>query len=60
MESFFHVDNEDSEQTAWLHRLNRVFIGYTCQKVGVLKLRLIRYNNIFIIQVNMLFSTKVH
>ena len=40
---FPHVDNKDSDQTAWLGRLIWVFIGRTCQKVHFLKLQLISW-----------------
>ena len=31
-----HADNEDSDQTAWMRRLIRVFVGCTRQKVRFL------------------------
>ena len=37
---FLHADNEDSDQTAWMHKLIWVFVGRTCQKVRFLRLRL--------------------
>ena len=30
---FLHTDNEDSDQTAQIRRLIRVFVGRMCQKV---------------------------
>ena len=40
MLSFFHADNEDSDQTSRVSRLILVFVGLTRQKVRVLTLRL--------------------
>ena len=34
---FLHVDNEDSDQAAWMRRLIWVFFGPTLQKVRFLK-----------------------
>ena len=36
--NFLHVDNEDSDQTAWMRRL--IFVGCTCRTVCFLPLRL--------------------
>ena len=36
---FLHVDNEGSDQTAWMCRL--IFVGCTCQKVHFLTMQLI-------------------
>ena len=30
---FYHADNGDSDQTAWMHRLIQVFFWHACQKV---------------------------
>ena len=40
-EAKFHLaDNKDSDQTAWMRSLIRVFVGRTCKKVRFLTLRL--------------------
>ena len=38
---FLHADNRDSDQTARRRRLNRIFVGRTCQRGHFLTLRLI-------------------
>ena len=43
-----HADNEDSDQTARMRRLIRVFVGRVGQKVRFLKLRLINISIIVI------------
>ena len=39
---FIPAENEDSDQTARMRRLNWVVVERTCQKVRFLKLRLVR------------------
>ena len=41
MKKFYHADNEDSDQTAQMCSLIRVFVVRTCQKVYFLMLSLI-------------------
>ena len=41
---FLHADNKDSDQTAQMRRLIRVFDLHTCQKVRFLTLQLKSYN----------------
>ena len=42
---FFHVDNEDSDQTAGMRRQIWLFIGHTFQRVRFLTFRLTLWNH---------------